>query len=72
MKAELKMDACILCGRKVQPAENWMRSDHLWGGFASFHWKCFREYLRAGCERQVETVMWRARTNAEQDNSPNN
>ena len=46
MKAELKMDACIICGRKVQPTENWIRC-HLWGGFASFHWECFGEYLRA-------------------------
>jgi hypothetical protein len=25
MKAELKMNACIICGRKVQPTENWIR-----------------------------------------------
>ena len=25
MKVELKLDACIICGRKVQPTENWMR-----------------------------------------------
>jgi hypothetical protein len=36
MKAELKTNACIICGRKVQPTENWLRC-HLWGGFASFH-----------------------------------
>jgi hypothetical protein len=63
MKAELKMDACIICGRKVQPAENWMRC-HLWGGFASFHWRCFGEYLRADSERQVENVVWKATSNA--------
>ena len=46
---ELKMNACIMCGRRVQPTENWLRC-HLWGGFASFHWLCFAEYLRADSE----------------------
>src|SRR5215471_455942 len=39
MKGASKMNACIMCGRKVQPTENWIRPDHLWGGFASFHWR---------------------------------
>jgi len=63
MKRELKMNACIICGRKVQPTENWLRC-HLWGGFASFHWLCFREYLRADSQQQVENVVWRASSNA--------
>jgi hypothetical protein len=63
MKGELKTDDCIVCGRKVQPTENWMRC-HLWGGFATFRWKCFGEYLRADSERQVENVVWRASSNA--------
>jgi hypothetical protein len=25
MKGELKVNACIICGRKVQPTENWLR-----------------------------------------------
>jgi hypothetical protein len=64
MKAELKMDACIICRRKVQPAENWMRC-HLWGGFASFHWKCFDEYVRSDSEQKVESVVWKASSNAD-------
>ena len=62
MKRELKMNACIICGRKVQPTENWIRA-HLWGGFASFHWECFGEYLRADSEHQVGNVVWRASSN---------
>jgi len=63
MKEELKMDACIICGGKVQPTENWLRC-HLWGGFATFHWTCFGEYLRADSEHQLENVVWRANSNA--------
>jgi hypothetical protein len=63
MKRELKMNDCIICGRKVQPTENWMRC-HLWDGFASFHWRCFGEYLRADSEGQVEKVVWKAISNA--------
>jgi hypothetical protein len=62
MKGALKTDACIICGRKVQPTEHWMRC-HLWGGFASFHWRCSGEYLRADSEQQVETVVWKAISN---------
>jgi len=60
------MNAWIICGRKVQPTENWI-SCHLWGGFASFRWLCFGDYLRADSEQQVENVVWRAstKTNAE-------
>jgi hypothetical protein len=53
------MDACVMCRRKVQPAENWIRC-HLWGGFAIFHWRCFGEYLRAESEEKVESVVWEA------------
>jgi len=63
MKVESKMNACIICRRKVQPTENWLRC-HLWGGFASFHWPCFREYLQADSEEQVENVVWKARSSA--------
>jgi len=38
------MDACVMCRRNVQQAENWIKC-HLWGGFAIFHWRCFGEYL---------------------------
>jgi hypothetical protein len=62
MKAELKMNVCIICGRKVQPTENWMRC-HLWVGFASFHWACSGEYLRADNGQQVENVVWKASSN---------
>jgi hypothetical protein len=63
MKGALKTDACIICGRKVQPTENWM-SCHLWGGFASFHWPCFGKYLRADSEQHVENIVWKASTKA--------
>jgi len=59
MKGELKTNTCIICGSKVQPTENWLRC-HLWGSFASFHWPCFGEYLRADSEHQVEKVVWKA------------
>jgi hypothetical protein len=59
MKGEMKIDTCIIWNRKVQPAENWVRC-HLWGGFASFHWLCFGEYLHADSEQQVESVVWKA------------
>jgi len=62
MKGELKTNTCIICGSKVQPTESWLRC-HLWGGFASFHWLCFGEYLRADSEHQVENVVWRASSN---------
>ena len=26
------MDVCVVCKRKVEPTENWIRA-HLWGGF---------------------------------------
>jgi hypothetical protein len=64
MKAATKMDTCIICRRKVQPAENWMRC-HLWGGFTSFRWKSFGECLRSDSEQKVESVVWRASTNAQ-------
>jgi hypothetical protein len=64
MKEPLKTDACIICERRVQPTENWLRC-HLWCGFASFHWACFGEYLRADSEQKVEKVVWRASNNAD-------
>jgi len=39
-------DQCVVRQRKVQRFENYVRC-HLWGAFASFHWRCFRNYLRA-------------------------
>ena len=63
MKAGLKMDASIISRQKVQPTRNWERC-YLWGGFASFHWSCFREYLRSDSEHQVEEVVWKASTKA--------
>jgi hypothetical protein len=62
MKGEMKMNICIICGRKVQPSENSLRC-HLWGAFASFHSECFGEYLRADSEHQTENVVWRASSN---------
>ena len=62
MRTDLKINARIICGRKVQQTENWLRC-HLWGGFASFHWACFGEYLRADSEHQVENVVWKASSN---------
>jgi hypothetical protein len=63
MKGELKVHACIMCGQKVQQTENWIRC-HLRGGFASFNWRCFGEYLRADSEQQVENVVWKASAKA--------
>lgn len=58
-KEESPVATCVMCRRKVQPAENWIRC-HLWGAFAIFHWQCFGEYLRAESEQQVESVVWEA------------
>jgi hypothetical protein len=49
------MDQCVMCRRKVDSAENWIKC-HLWGGFAIFHWRCFGEYLRA--EAKNESNAW--------------
>jgi hypothetical protein len=46
------MDSCVMCKRKVQLAENWIKC-HLWGGFAIFHWRCFGEYLGTHTRRLV-------------------
>jgi hypothetical protein len=62
MKRELTTNACIICGRPIQPTGNWLRC-HLWGGFASFHWPCFGEYLRAASEQNVERIVWKASSN---------
>ena len=62
MKGKLQMNVCVICGRKVQPTENWMRC-HLWGGFASFHWNCFGEHLRADSEQHVESIVRKASSN---------
>jgi hypothetical protein len=47
------MEVCVMCRRTVEPTENWLKA-RLWGGFAIFHWSCFGEFLRSGCEEQVE------------------
>jgi hypothetical protein len=53
------MDTCVMCRRKVEHAENWIKC-HLWGGFAIFHWRCFGDYLRTDSEEKVENVVWEA------------
>ena len=53
------MEVCVMCKRKVEPTENWIKA-HLWGGFGIFHWICFSEFLRSGCEEQVESAVWKA------------
>ncbi len=58
-KGDIAMDECVMCKRKVDVAENWIKC-HLWGGFAIFHWRCFGEYLRAESEERVESVVWSA------------
>jgi hypothetical protein len=50
---------CVVCQRKVQRTENFIRC-HLWGSFATFHWKCFGIYLRAESQPQVEDTVWKA------------
>jgi hypothetical protein len=52
-------DQCVVCQRKVQRSENYVRC-HLWGAFASFHWNCFSKYLRSESEPQVEDTVWKA------------
>jgi hypothetical protein len=37
-------DQCVVCQRRVQRTENYLRC-HLWGAFATFHWRCFASYL---------------------------
>jgi len=56
------MDACVMCKRNVQQAENWIKC-HLCGGFAIFHWRCFGEYLRTESEQPVESAVWEASRN---------
>jgi len=53
------MDECVVCRYRVQRAENYVRC-HLWGAFATFHWKCFGNYLRTESEPQVEEYVWNA------------
>lgn len=57
------METCVMCRRKVERAENWIKC-HLWGGFAIFHWRCFGEYLRSESEQQVENAVWQASRNS--------
>lgn len=61
-KGDRPMGTCVMCKRNVQQAENWIRC-HLWGGFATFHWRCFGEYLRAESEERVESAVWEASRN---------
>jgi hypothetical protein len=49
---------------RTKSATNRKLVDHLWDGFASFHWLCFGEYLRAHSEQQVEHVVWKASSNS--------
>ena len=51
------MNACVMCRRRVDPVENWIKC-HLWGGFGIFHWRCFGEYLRDHSEERVENAIW--------------
>ncbi len=53
------MEGCVVCGRRVDPVENWIKC-HLWAAFGVFHWRCFSEYLREQSEEEVENLMWRA------------
>ncbi len=52
-------DPCVVCQRKVQHTENYVKC-HLLSAFASFHWNCLGNYLRAESEPQVETNVWKA------------
>jgi hypothetical protein len=52
-------DQCVVCQRNVQRTENFVRC-HLWDAFATFHWQCFGNYLRAESEQQVEDATWKA------------
>ena len=52
-------DQCVICQRKVQHTENFIRC-HLWRAFAMFYWRCLANYLRRESEPQVEDTVWRA------------
>jgi len=52
-------EQCVVCQRNVQRTENYIRC-HLWGAFASFHWKCFGNYRRNETEPLVEDNIRKA------------
>ena len=53
------MDECVVCQRKVQRTENYLRRQ-LWGAIAMSHWQCFGAYLRSESGQQVEGAVWKA------------
>jgi hypothetical protein len=50
---------CVVCKRKVGRTENYLRC-HLWGAFATLHWRCFGNYLRTESEPEFEETVWKA------------
>jgi|GEM_PF-2151948 len=57
------MDTCVMCLRRVERAENWIKC-HLWSGFAIFNWRCFEEY-RSESEQQLKMLCGRQTATAE-------
>jgi hypothetical protein len=59
------MEVCVMCKRKVEPTENWIKA-HLWGGFGIFHWICFGSSCAQGARnrsraRSGKRTVWRKR-----------
>jgi hypothetical protein len=48
---------CARCGRKVRPAENWLRA-HLWASTAVFHGSCFIALMKTHGEAGAERATW--------------
>jgi hypothetical protein len=55
------MDECGMCGREVEPAQNWIKC-YLYGGWAVFHWHCLGQYLGADGEERVYNAVWKAQS----------
>jgi hypothetical protein len=49
---ELSNMRCVRCKREVARTSNWLRI-RLWGEVATFHWRCFAEFLRSSGEDQA-------------------
>lgn len=52
------MDECVVCQRKVQRTENYVKC-HLWGAFATFHWQFFGTYCVARANRKSKVPCGR-------------
>jgi hypothetical protein len=48
---------CARCGRKVKPADNWLKA-HLWAGTAILHWTCFIALMKENGATAAERATW--------------